>query len=558
MKRRTKWILGGVGVGLASLATTGWFCAPAIIRWQINKHPGVHVEEVEILFKSECLRLKGVDVDRGWAQAHFPEALVCRDKTVEITSGDVTVNLDAKPEAQGSSQTEGYKITARNLTAHVSKGSLQAEVEGASFIEGKVHASSLSATHPKASVKATDIGFQDGTVTVQEATVTPRVQLLGHEIGDIHLGQTEFNVVSHEVHTSYVQTRFGLATELRLTFQEEKALLHVQSVRVTESRIDPSPLTFENIDVGPIDPTTALKGDQVVHINGLSLNFNVEDQHVWASATCQQWFDAVPKELRTGALEGLHFTGDFKVDVRIKPSVKLDWTITCKSPKPAPAFITALSKPFTYEVVDSKGQVIPRQTGPGTKEWVYFNNLSENLLTAITTTEDPAFFTHQGFIKQAIENSIIENVKTGKPSRGGSTITMQLAKNLWLSRTKTLGRKVQEAFLTIVLESHLSKQKIAELYFNVVEFGPDTYGIGPGTRKYLHTSPDSLSLSEALFMTLRLPRPKSAGDFNSSKPQIKRILTMLAKSGKVPADLAEVEIGMLEDPVPEDEPDLRP
>lgn len=558
MKRRTKWILGGTGIGLVALATTGWFCAPAFIRWQINKKPGVHVDEVEILFKSECLRLKGVTVDRGWAKATLPEAVVCRDKTVQIDAGDVTVDLDARPEGKNPSQsTEGYVITAKNIAAHITKGDVQADVEGASYVNGNVTAESLKASHPKADAKASGITFEDGVVTVESATLTPKIQLLGHEVGEVELGETRFHLASRATHTTYVKTRFGRAESIDLTFEDSKALVHIGSVQVTENRVDPDPMTFRDIQVGPLDLTTPLQGDQAIQVNGLTLNFNIEDQHIWAKDSCQKWFDAVPQELHTGVLKGLQFTGDFRVDVRIKPTVKLDWDITCKSPKPAPDFIKALSKPFEYTVVDSKGKEVTRKTGPGTKEWVYYPNLSENLLTAITTTEDPVFFTHHGFIKQAIENSIIENVRTGKPARGGSTITMQLAKNLWLNRSKTLGRKVQEAFLTIVLESHLSKEKIVETYFNVVEFGPDVYGIGPGTRKYLHTSPDSLSLSEALYMTLRLPKPKSAGDFNSAKPMIKRVLTMLLNSGKVSSDLVGVEIDMLEDPV-SDEPDLRP
>jgi membrane peptidoglycan carboxypeptidase len=110
---------------------------------------------------------------------------------------------------------------------------------------------------------------------------------------------------------------------------------------------------------------------------------------------------------------------------------------------------------------------------------------------------------------------------------------MQLAKNLWLSREKTLGRKVQEGILTIALESSLTKDQIMELYLNVVEFGPNTYGIGPGCAKFLNKYPGELSLSEALYMALRLPSPNHAQTYESSKGFIKKLIDIGVASGKL-------------------------
>jgi membrane peptidoglycan carboxypeptidase len=98
-------------------------------------------------------------------------------------------------------------------------------------------------------------------------------------------------------------------------------------------------------------------------------------------------------------------------------------------------------------------------------------------------------------------------VKAGKFVRGASTISMQLAKNLYLSRDKTLSRKLQEAVLTMLLEQELGKDQILELYLNVIEFGPGIYGIGAAAQHYFNASPSQLSLGQSLYLASILPSP---------------------------------------------------
>jgi membrane peptidoglycan carboxypeptidase len=124
--------------------------------------------------------------------------------------------------------------------------------------------------------------------------------------------------------------------------------------------------------------------------------------------------------------------------------------------------------------------------------------------------EDPSFRSNHGFDISAIENSIRDNVKEGKFKRGASTISMQLAKNLWLGREKTISRKIKEAFLTTMLEQKLSKERIMELYLNSVEFGPNVYGIGPAAKHYFGTSPRILTYAQSVFLASILPKPNGA------------------------------------------------
>jgi membrane peptidoglycan carboxypeptidase len=122
--------------------------------------------------------------------------------------------------------------------------------------------------------------------------------------------------------------------------------------------------------------------------------------------------------------------------------------------------------------------------------------------------EDGGFRHHTGFDKTAIQNSIRDNLRAGRFLRGASTISMQLAKNIYLDREKSLSRKLQEAILTTYLEQSLTKDEILELYFNVVEFGPMLYGIGPAAAYYFNTVPNELSLGQSVFLTSLLPNPK--------------------------------------------------
>ncbi|MBD3370125.1 hypothetical protein GF402_07170 [Candidatus Fermentibacteria bacterium] len=121
--------------------------------------------------------------------------------------------------------------------------------------------------------------------------------------------------------------------------------------------------------------------------------------------------------------------------------------------------------------------------------------------------EDATFHRHEGFCKYHIRNSIREDMATGSFRRGGSTISMQLVKNLFLDREKLLGRKVQEVFLTWRLEHYVSKERIIELYANVVELGPNVFGLREAARYYFDLPPSRLSTLQTSFLVSILPGP---------------------------------------------------
>jgi membrane peptidoglycan carboxypeptidase len=167
-----------------------------------------------------------------------------------------------------------------------------------------------------------------------------------------------------------------------------------------------------------------------------------------------------------------------------------------------------LRGPFEHVVTEPDGSVVKFVTGPGAPGYVSYENISPWMTEVVTTTEDGRFFRHQGFSPFAIQESIVTNLDKGKFARGASTISQQLAKNLYLTRDKTISRKLQEVLITWQLELALTKEEILELYFNVIEFGPGIYGIKEAAQHYFGKHPADLTLLDCLFLASLIPNPK--------------------------------------------------
>ena len=237
---------------------------------------------------------------------------------------------------------------------------------------------------------------------------------------------------------------------------------------------------------------------------------------------CQSMLDSTPKGL-VPKLSGMRMAGSFAVrgraDVdtaRLDQGFHLDWDAgnSCRIVEaPHAVSIERFRAPFRHTAYDAQGRAVEVETGPGTADWVPFGRISRFMEIAVLTTEDAGFERHHGFDHEAIKNSIRENLRKKKFVRGASTLSMQLAKNLYLDRGKNLSRKLQEAVLTMYLEQELTKEQILELYFNVVEFGPMLYGIGPAAHAYFSAIPSELSLGQSLYISSILPNPKVAEKF---------------------------------------------
>ena len=149
------------------------------------------------------------------------------------------------------------------------------------------------------------------------------------------------------------------------------------------------------------------------------------------------------------------------------------------------------------------------RTGRSSVSWsqVPASRISPHLKEAVLVSEDLEFFSHDGFSTHEIRVAIREAIEEWKPPRGASTITQQLAKNLWLSPSRSPMRKAREVILTKQLERHLGKERILELYLNVVEFGPGVYGAEAAARRYFGKPASALGPREAAMLAAALPRP---------------------------------------------------
>lgn len=249
------------------------------------------------------------------------------------------------------------------------------------------------------------------------------------------------------------------------------------------------------------------------------------------------WNDSLPGEDITlsvpsallGSLEGLQLGGEASFDIL----VELDWVTPDSSDFQALVDVSALSvqvSPISIGQFRNGGSCLMRDSwgerrkvfldtlqNPG---FVLFDSLHPSFEGLLKCAEDATFRTHDGFCVYHIRNSIRANMKSGEFTRGGSTITMQLARNLFLGREKTFARKIQEVFLTWRLEVYLSKNRMLEIYANIVELGPDVYGFQEAARYYFSNDFRDISTRQVAFLVSILPGPRLYHRFfrNNSVP----------------------------------------
>lgn len=208
---------------------------------------------------------------------------------------------------------------------------------------------------------------------------------------------------------------------------------------------------------------------------------------------------------------------------------------------------------FTYTITTAEGGRRERAVGVGTSRWHALSQISPLAIAAVLVQEDAGFYGHDGFSLPAIRESLVSDLQAGGTRRGASTITMQLARNLFLHRHKTLARKAQEVVYTWWLEETLGKDRILEMYLNIVEFGPRVYGIGAASRYYFQHDAASLSAAEAAFLASVLPAPyrthrevAAAGALPEALAgQVRGLLRRMAAAGRLSGDQLRVALAQV-------------
>ncbi len=204
----------------------------------------------------------------------------------------------------------------------------------------------------------------------------------------------------------------------------------------------------------------------------------------------------------------------------------------------------------TIQVKDWQGEYHPFVVGPKNRYWTPSGRIPAEMKWAVILAEDANFYKHEGFDVKAIKNAIKYDLEKRSLKRGASTITQQTAKNLFLSREKTVTRKLKEIYLAYRMEQELTKGRIIELYLNVVELGPMVYGIGHGSRYYFGKSPTELTPRECAFLAAMLPGPRVAyNPYKNLGKVLKRstmILKLLRKNGVL--DEGEYQASLAQSP----------
>lgn len=160
-------------------------------------------------------------------------------------------------------------------------------------------------------------------------------------------------------------------------------------------------------------------------------------------------------------------------------------------------------------------------------QWVPYERISIHLKRAVVAAEDAKFVEHEGFDWEALQKAYEKNLRKGRVVAGGSTISQQLAKNLFLSSRRTPWRKLQEAVITVMLEAVMSKRRILEIYLNVIEWGDGVFGAEAAARHYFATSASAVGPYQAARLAAMVPNPRFY-DKHRSTPWLEKKVRIIA------------------------------
>lgn len=233
----------------------------------------------------------------------------------------------------------------------------------------------------------------------------------------------------------------------------------------------------------------------------------------------QQLFNSLPKGLfdnfKDIKVSGeLSYQGYFELDMALVDSLKLKSDLIQKQfkiIKPGATDFAKINGSFTHTIYENDKEFKKVELGPANPNFISFEMIPKSIINGILMSEDGSFFNHGGFSLGAFRESIITNIKTKRFARGGSTVSMQLVKNLFLNRKKNIARKLEELLIVWVLEKNrlASKERMFEIYVNIIEWGPGIYGLQEASNYYFDKKATQLTLEESIFLTAIIPSPKN-------------------------------------------------
>ena len=369
----------------------------------------------------------------------------------------------------------------------------------------------------------------------------------------------EFNPSERRLHATlhapqltvpYIHRRFGAEVQfdsLTCNFSQEKTnngltclvgQSEVRGLQVYHKRLSPETI---NLDRGQLDfhvnvspQAVELDSTSLVRFNALTFHPYLKAERIGKSTDKKEWhfiasvrkpwfpseelFGSLPKGLFEN-LEGLGTTGQlayhFLLDVDFSQLDNLKFESELKEKDfrilhYGKTDLGKMSDEFIYTAYENGQPVYTFPVGPSWENFTPLDSISPLLQMSVMQSEDGAFFYHRGFLPDAMREALIHDLEVRKFARGGSTISMQLVKNVFLNRNKNIARKLEEALIVWLIETeHLTpKARMYEVYLNIAEWGPMVYGIHEAASFYFNKRPSQLSLEESIFLASIVPKPK--------------------------------------------------
>lgn len=315
------------------------------------------------------------------------------------------------------------------------------------------------------------------------------------------------------------ETKIGGYWAVRNLLVNQPALASTNIV-VPNGSIDANVVVGENY--------LSLDSSSVIHLEKITahpfIQYKLKPTKVYTLKLTTGWlngqdlFDSFPQGL-FDALDGVKVAGklnyslNFNLNTANPNAVQFDSRLdrdNFKIIKYGKTDLTKLNSEFVYIPYEKGKPMAPHIIGPKNPNYTPLDQISPDLRNAVMTAEDPTFYKNNGFVEESIRKSIATDFKDKKFKRGGSTISMQLVKNAFLSREKTLARKVEETLIVWMMVNNniMTKNRMLEVYFNIIEWGPNIYGIGEAAHYYFNKSPADLTLGESIFLANIVPKPK--------------------------------------------------
>ncbi len=425
--------------------------------------------------------------------------------------------------------------------------------------------------------------------TIDNGEVQSTIKINGNESvwhieGEVGPGDKQLNLMlfaeGKKVELPYLEEKFGLKLNFDTISAEMKRVKRsgdefkisgscaVKNLLVNHPRIAANDVIVPNASIdGDMligENFISIDSTSTIHLKNIEahpfISYTLRPQKIYelklhtGQLNAQELINAFPQGLFE-SLEGIQVAGKLQYDLNFYLNTKRPDNVVFDSRLNKNGFkilkwgktnLQKINNPFVYTPYENGKPMRNIIIGPQNANYTPINEISPYLKNALLTAEDPSFYTHKGFVEESIRKAIATNFKEKAFKRGGSTISMQLVKNVYLSRQKTLARKIEEVLIVWMIENARisNKERMFEAYLNLIEWGRNIYGIGEASRYYFGKHPSRLDLGESLFLTSIVPKPKSGlyyfendGSLRGSlHGYFKLIGNLMAKHGMVAAD----------------------